>query len=208
MPGQPIGVPNPAQSDEAAEGRSWWKVCCMGCCLGFVVIAMLLTFGLYFMSGPGPQTVKTLPSTYPKPLVYLPERASQILYYPATSKNAAARIISGPVTWISSTFGKSTTSTGIGGAISAQLNAASAMDTVSIRWENLNVSREEVLAFYAGALRQLGVYNPVTTSPKDTWDVHMIGSGSRISFDLQISDDPGQPGIEMMTVKTAYPVEN
>lgn len=205
-----MGLPDPATSDEVIEGRSWWKACCAGCCLGFIALFLGGFLMIRFMWGSGPKTVQELPPNFPSQfVVFRPEAAQEIVYYPGTSKTAATKIVTGPLSWLGQVFGGGS-ATGsvqaVGGAINAQLRSLEGRDTVSIRWDNMQVSRDEVLRFYAGALRQVGIYNAQANDPKGTWDVHMKGANTALSFSLIMSDDPDRAGIDSMTIVVDYPV--
>lgn len=206
MLGQPIGIPDPAVDDEVTDGRSWWKVCCLGCCLGFLVLFVLIVVGIRFLSGPGPKSVSGLPAGYPAVLVFRPEEAAQILYYSGASKSSLSRLVATPVAWLVGLSGGSSSSTGALASLDMQLRGLQGRDTVTVQWENLNASRDEVLRFYTGALRQAGVSSPKTTDPNGTWDVHMTGRNATLSFNLLIQDDPDKPAIDRLTVVTEYPV--
>lgn len=203
MLGQPVGVPDPAVDDEVTDGRSWWKVCCLGCCLGFLVLFVLIVGGIRLFSGAGPKPVSGLPKGYPPELVFRPEQATEILYYAGASKGSLTRLIAAPISWIAGLGGAQ--SQGALAALDAQLGRLQGRDTVTIQWSNMNATRDDVLRFYAGALRQDGIVSPKTTDPNGTWDVHMTGGNATLSFDLLIQDDPDKPGIDALTVVTEYP---
>ena len=207
MSGQSFGDVKPLRTEEIEEGRPWWKVCCASCCLGFLAIFVLIFFGARLFWGSGPTTVKQLPDQFPAQLViFRPEEAKEILYYPGKSKTAATKIVTVPLDWIANVIGGSATSSvrTVGNAISAQVRRLEGRDSVTIRWEYLPVSRDEILRYYAGALRQAGLSSQ-TTNPNGTWDVHLTGSNAIMAFDLIVSDDPGKVGIDAMVIVVDYP---
>jgi hypothetical protein len=207
MPSQPIGVPDPATSDEVTEGRPWWKVCCVGCCLGFVVLIVAIVVLVQAATGPGPKPVKSLPSDYPRALVFRPEEAAQILYYPGSSKGTVAKIVTAPLNWVAGLTAKSSaSSTGVASAIDSRFHQIQGRDTVTITWQNLNASRDEVLRFYAGALKEEGIFSVKTTDPDGTSEIHMTAGDSNLEFDLLIEDNPDQAGIDLLTVRTDYAI--
>jgi hypothetical protein len=207
MSGQPLTDVKPLRTEELEEGRSWWKVCCAGCCLGFVALGVVIFFGARLFWGSGPTRITRLPDQFPSQLaLFRPEAAAEMLYYPGTSKTAATRIITGPLEWLGGLFPDTATSSvrSVGSAIAAQARRLEGRDSITIRWEKLRASREDVLRFYAGALRGAGMSSQAT-DPNGTWEVHLTGANASMTFDLLMSDDPDVIGIDTMVIAVDYP---
>ena len=122
-----------------------------------------------------------------------------------------------PLDWIANVIGGSATSSvrTVGNAISAQVRRLEGRDSVTIRWEYLPVSRDEILRYYAGALRQ--VLRPAqrhqhgddVVEQREARDEveDQVGDRSNaiMAFDLIMSDDPDKVGIDTMVIVVDYP---
>lgn len=219
MCGQPLGIPNPATSDEIEEGRPWWKVCCAGCCLGVLALAALAFGGLSLATGPGPERVSSLPESFPAALtLFRPEEAREIIYYPASSKNRLARIVLAPIGWLSGfmrrapsrwPFNGSATSSpaeeSLQTAVAAQVSKFSNADTVAVRWNKLDATTGDIVKFYAGSLIQAGVGTPRLRRDENAGLVELAGSGPALNFSLLLMDDFKLPGIDSLTIIVEYP---
>ncbi|HWR00215.1 MAG TPA: hypothetical protein VN397_05240 [Candidatus Methylomirabilis sp.] len=218
MTGQPIGLPNPATSDEVVEGRSWWKTCCAGCCLGFLAIIALVIMGSRLLAGPGPQRIASIPDSFPAALtLYRPEDAKEIVYYPASSKSRITRLISGPFAWVMSTFRKTPGPAAIGqiastGSIDAfeksvafSISRFANVDRLAIRWSGLDATSDEVLRFYAGSLKQAGIGNAQMRRDANAGLTELTGTGTSLAFSLLLIDDANTFGIDSITVIVEYP---
>lgn len=210
MQGQPSGLPDPATTEDVVQGRSWWKTCCAGCCLGLIVLGVLVFVGFRLAWGSGPRSVTRIPDTFPSQLVlFRPEEVREIIYYPGADKGTATKLITGPLGWLESLIqsrGGSTTGTmqSIGGNIQSRLRQLEGRDTVAMRWENVNASRDEIIRHYAGALRQVGIPTPqMRRDPAGLFD-EMTGKTSAISFSMLVDDDPAKTGIDSVSVVVEY----
>ncbi|OGL74192.1 hypothetical protein A3E39_01600 [Candidatus Uhrbacteria bacterium RIFCSPHIGHO2_12_FULL_60_25] len=214
MAGQPVGLPNPATTDEVVEGRSWWKVCCSGCCLGVIALIVLVVVGVRYASGPGPKAVKRLPDSFPRSLtLYRPEDAKEIIYYPASSKGRIAKIITGPLGW----FGKASTLPAVTKlapgatveqfqkAVESQMSRLSDRNSVAIRWSGLDSTPDEILRFYAGSLKQAGIPNPQIRRAADVGSQELTGTSPTLNVSLLILDDPSVSGVDSVSIIVEYP---
>ena len=195
------------EADDAAEGRSWWKICCTGCCLGIIVLVVLVVAGVRLFAGSGPQPVDRIPVTFPKQLpLYRVETADEMLYYPAAAKNAMTRIATAPLAWVSQ-FANTDGSVGsVQNAIGAQLRRIEGRDTMVIQWRDLQTSREDLLRFYAGALQQAGL--PPGKMRRDDAGLadELTSRSTTISFTLLLTDEPRQPGLDRVIIVVEYAV--
>jgi hypothetical protein len=226
MPGQPFDMPTPEAADEVAEGRSWWKVCCGGCCLGIIVLAFVAWAVVRAAAGPGPQSVKTLPESFPSSFTpFRAEEATAITYYPAASQSGVGKIVTGPLGWIARSMGNDTaSSTGLASvtnALTQQFRRLEGRDTVVVRWENLRATRTKAgatpnntdpIVFYAGQLRQSGIpaLMRCDVAEKDCLangtTIQMTGSNGSYNFSLLMTDDPAKAGVDHLTISLDYPV--
>lgn len=226
MPGQSLELQSPSAADEVAEGRSWWKVCCSGCCLGVIALVIVTWVVIRVAAGPGPQQVKTLPASFPATFtLYRAEEASAITHYPAASQSGIGKIVTGPLGWLAGvmdgTGASSTGLTAVSNALHQQFRRLEGRDTVVVRWDNLRATRTknakvpdntDPIVFYAGQLRQSGV--PVLmrcdVPEKDCLTsastIEMTGSNGRYNFSLLMTDDPVASGIDHLTISLDYPV--
>lgn len=215
MPSQPLGIPNPATSDEVVEGRPWWKICCAGCCLGILAVIVLAFVSFRWLTGPGPERLMTLPDSFPKNFtLYRPEEAREIMYYPASEKGRMMRIVTGPYGWFKGLVGRAPAAT-FGGysatatteslqrAIESQVSAYSDKDTVAVRWSGLQATPDDVLRFYAGSFMQVGI-NPQMRRDENAGLVELAGSSPRLRSSLLMVDDSKIAGIDSLTVIVEY----
>lgn len=215
MPSQPLGIPNPATSDEVVEGRPWWKICCAGCCLGILAVIVLAFVSFRWLTGPGPERLMRLPDSFPKSFtLYRPEEAREIMYYPASEKGRMMRIVTGPYGWFKGLVGRAPAAT-FGGysatatteslqrAIESQVSAYSDKDTVAVRWSGLQATPDDVLRFYAGSFMQVGI-NPQMRRDENAGLVELAGSSPRLRSSLLMVDDSKIAGIDSLTVIVEY----
>lgn len=211
MPSQYSGI----DPDKVAEGRPWWKVCCTGCCLGIMVLFVLVPLTIRFVFQSGPTRVSGLPETFPSQLLlFRPEDAEEILYYPADSKQKTLAFIRAPITWISQwgtpeSASSSVSVAQVGNAIQTEITRVEGRDTVAIRWANLDASRDELLDFYIGALKQAGMpFQRVIKEDLGTGTIEINSQRSDTRLSALITDDPATPLIvENVSVIVEYAVE-
>jgi hypothetical protein len=214
MPSQPLehaGMgPDP---DQATEGRAWWKVCCTGCCLGVAALFVVIPLLLQFVFNAAPEKVARVPDSYPSQmLLFRPEEAAEILYYPAASKGKVARLLSGPLALIQriplpESMSSSTSADQIGRVIREELRRVEGRDTVAVRWSSLNATRDEVLRFYAGALKQAGMPQAQTRRDAAANLDELLSQRPDMRFSLLLTDDPSIRGVENVSVVVEYVVE-
>jgi hypothetical protein len=208
MSDQPLGIPEPATTDEVVSGRPFWKVCCVGCCSGILVIIVLLFASLRFFSGPGPRVIASLPEQFPVELtLYRPEEAREIVYYPAHSKSAVVKLVTGPLDWVrrfTPKNGSSELANGlavtntvafVNDAMRSRLTNAQGYDTVAIRWSDVAASSNEILKFYAGSLKQAGIRSPQMRRDDATGTNEMVGTADGLRVNLLLVDNPKTPNI-------------
>lgn len=211
MPSQYAG-PDP---DKVAEGRPWWKVCCVGCCLGFVVLFLAVPIAVRFLFQSGPTRVSALPESFPSQLLlFRPEDAKEILYYPVASKSKTLAFVRAPIAWISQwktpESASSTASVAqVGNAIQHELKRAEGRNTVAVRWAELEASRDEVLTFYAGSLKQAGMpHQNVIKEDLGTGTIEINSQRGDMRFSLLMTDDRATPLIvESVSVVVEYLAE-
>jgi hypothetical protein len=194
--------PGQASADEAIEGRPWWKVCCVGC-LGLVILLLVgVFFLLRILPNAGPRSVRELPDDFPADLVlFRPEAAVEILYYPAEDKNRAFRYVTGPL----SIFARGENAE-LPKQIEQGLVGVKDFDTVTVHWVNLNAKKDDVLRFYAGAMIQAGIADPQMREQKDGNElVEMLGLSERLNVKVFLNDDPETAVIDSVTVLVEYP---
>jgi hypothetical protein len=208
----PSQYPTSLDPDQVAEGRPWWKICCGGCCLGIVVLFVVIPVLLQFVFRSAPVRVEKLPDTYPKQLIlFRPEEAISIMYYPAESKGAVTRLLRAPLALIQripvpESVNSSTSAAQITEAIQTELRRAEGRDTVAIGWRNLNSSRDNILRFYVGALKQAGM-PPVQQRRDEARGVdELLSQRGDLRFSLLLTDDPSTVPVEDVSVVVEYVV--
>ncbi len=201
MQDQTAGSVKREAMDEVIEGRSWWKVCLIGCAI--LLAAGLITgfFLIRMFVGSTPKRITTLPEGFPANLVlYRPEDAKEIYFYPGEARGKVFRFMTAPVKFIASMVGKSDDLPDF-----VEENPIVNADTVSVLWTDIDATEDEALRFYAGSLRQLGVGSPEMRRSDNGETVEMIGSTETTSFSLVIVDDPNEEGIDTLTIIVEYP---
>lgn len=199
--------------EKLTEGRPWWKVCCGGCCIGVLVLFVVIPLFLQFVFRSAPKRVESLPESYPSQLVlFRPEDAVEILYYPAESKSQVTRVLSAPLALmrhvpVPDSVSSSTSAEQVGEAIQTELRRVEGRDTVAVRWANLDATRNDVLRFYAGALRQAGMPQAQVRRDEGTSIDELLSQRSDMRFSLLLVDDPDIQGVDSVTVVVEYVVD-
>lgn len=202
MSDQSEKVPNPATTEEVIEGRPWWKVCCVSCILLLIVVFIGIFFLLRLLPATGPMSISSLPPGFPSEFVlFRPEAAVEMLYYPAKNKNRAFRFVTGPLSF----FARGDDAK-LPQQIERGLIGVKDFDTVTIHWVNLNATKDEVLRFYAGSMFQAGITDPQMREQKDEADLaEMIGLSERLNIKVFLTDLPETNAIDSVTVLVEYP---
>jgi len=214
MPSQyPAFAEKGPDPDEVAEGRPWWKVCCGGCCIGIVVLFIVVPLVLHALFRSGPKHVEKIPENYPSELIlFRPEEAVEILHYPAASKGAVARLVSAPLALIQripvpESVSSTTSAAQLSEAIRTELRRVEGRDTIAIRWSNVDATRDAVLRFYAGALKQAGM-PPAQVRRDDATSIdEMLSQRNDLRFSLLLTDDASTKGVESVSVVVEYVVD-
>lgn len=201
MDDQSRGAPDQATMEAAIVGRPWWKVCCMGC-LAFIVISLISVYmAIRVFSGTGsPQKLDSLPASFPKDVVvYRPEEVDEIQYYPASSKNKNFNIITEPLKALGQEGSQ------LSKLLDSGLKNIKDTDTVTIHWSNVDAPREDVIRFFAGAMKQAGIGNPQMKQTSDAAISNMIGLSADLSLKLLVIDRSETKAIDSMTFVVEYP---
>jgi hypothetical protein len=189
------------QVDSVIEGRSWWKVCLTGCAILLVAAFVAGFFLIRSFVGSTPKRISVLPDGFPQNLVlYRPEEAREILFYPGEARGKVFRFMTAPVKFIAGLVGKGDELPDF-----ADKNPIETSDTVSVLWTDMDATQDEVLRFYAGSLQQIGVEHPEMQKFNDGETVEMVGSTDTIVFSLVMVNDPKTPEVDTLTVIAEYP---
>lgn len=201
MSDQPMGIPNPATTEDVIEGRPWWKVCCIGCLFMAIVFVIAILIGLRLFTGStSPQTLRSLPASFPQGVVlFRPEQNDSIVYYPASSKNKNFGIITQSVKLFGSEGDQLST------LLDTGLKSVKDTDTVTIHWSNMDAPADEIIRFYAGAMKQAGVGDPQMKQTSDATVRKMVGLTSRLSLQLLVVDLPDTETVDSITFVVEYP---
>lgn len=201
MKDQPAVPSNPGAINEAIEGRPWWKVCLASCAILLVAGIAASFFLVRTFVGSTPKRISSLPDGFPSDLVlFRPEDAREIYYYPGKAKGKVFRFMTAPVKFIASLVGKQEELPDF-----ASENPIDNADTVSILWTDIDASKDEVLRFYAGSLQQLGVANPEMQKFDDRRTIEMVGSTETTTFSMVLIDDSETEAIDTVTIIVEYP---
>lgn len=187
--------------NEVIEGRPWWKVCLAGCA---ILVAAVLIAGFFLVRtfiGSTPKRITTLPEGFPTNVVlYRPEEAREIYFYSGDARGKVFRFTTAPAKLIASLLDQKEDLPDF-----TEENPIGNKDTVSVLWTNMDASEDEVLRFYAGSLKQLGVENPEMRKSDDGDMVEMVGSTDTTVFSLIMINDPKTEDIDTLTIIVEYP---
>lgn len=204
----------PQVATEMRQGRPWWKVCCGGCC-SLVAVAVIAS-GLAWRGaggGSGPRIVNELPSNFPPGLtLYRLDQARSIEYFSGRDKDRTFTILMSPLRFfgnimVSSSEKDAGSASGASGSIDRfmETNASrlQQIDTVTVYWDQLDVSKDDLYVFYLEQFRRNGY---VIDSRRDellSRDT-IIARQADITAQLSVQDSPDIRGIDTVTIVINY----
>lgn len=173
--------------ESMGEARPLWQTCCFGCLFGLAALVIGVLAVVFLFGGPGIERVKVLPTNFPKDIqVYRPESAKSITVLSGSQRGRLLGVVLAPVKLFRQ-FRSEKVETESGIVVSTAplriewlgkepqpeswfdraLRLAEGVDTVSISWEYLPATRQEVLDYYGRVLAQAGM-KIVASSEKAT----------------------------------------
>jgi hypothetical protein len=202
--------------DEVRAGRPWWKICCGGCFLFLFVLIV----GAAFLwrgagGGRGPQILTELPANFPPSIsLYRLEEAQSIEYFSGGEKNRAFSALLSPLKMFGSvmvstsnnTDGSAST-TAIQRLMDTSVSRIEQIDTVTVRWNSLDVSRDEALRFYLESFQRNGFTVDARREDATATD-NVIARRDDITVQLMLQDVGDVPGIESLVIVVDYLNQN
>ncbi len=205
-----LAVPN-----DVRAGRPWWKVCCGGCCLFIVII--LVGLGLLWRGiggiGSGPSLVATVPGNFPPSVtLFMLDKAKSIEYFSGHDKNRTFATLLKPLRFFGSVMVSSsvtdglhgtTTSIGLDKFMDASTARLEQIDTVTIYWEHLPATKEDLYRFYLEQFQRNG-YVVETQRDDASMTDNIVGKRQDVTVQLQVQDLPDVEGVDTVTVTVDY----
>lgn len=190
-----------ADSIASAEtGRPWWKICCAGCLLLFLGFFIALVITIRAVTGPGTQRLSALPAGYPTDLKpYRLEEASSIEYLPGASKGKLMEAASYPLRW----FGGSTTTEQATSGVKTYARLLQTTDRITITWEHLSASRDDVLRAYSELFKKTGMTDQASTDEATGVVVDMAERDDAV-VQLSIQDVSETPDVDRIVLTIDY----
>jgi|GEM_PF-2905602 len=163
--------------DDLGEGRPLWQTCCLGClfALAAVIVGTLVVILLF--GGTGIEQVKTVPANFPKEItIFKLESAKGITVLGGGQRGRILGIILSPIKLFKQ-FQRDKSELESGLIVSTAplriewlgkqaqpeswfdkaLRLAEGVDTVSISWEDLPATRQDVLDYYQRMFAKAGM---------------------------------------------------
>jgi hypothetical protein len=187
-------------------GRSRWKTFLIVAVSAVVVLFAVSFLFLRFFGGTGPRTVTKLPKNFPTNfLFYRMGLSNQIVYYPASEKAKPFQLIMAPVKAVASLTGQGDS---VAESIDRFLGVVRKNETVTVSWKDVDAKADDVLAYYATALRVAGIADPQMRQTEEKDVSQIIGTSSEgLSVSVLLVDNEGTPLIDTMTVTVEYPAK-
>lgn len=193
----------------ASRGRPWWQMCCLGICV--IVVAMFVVGSVLFrvVTGPSVQLLSKLPSNYPIAMTpfHLSE-AGSISYAPGKSKGTVMQILSAPLRFMANMVGmvspdKKETSQNLSQALDGYSQQLSSLETVTMKWQPLRASKEEVLSYYTDLFQKNAMTVQQERQDQTNTDL-VLATGSGAAIQLEVSDDPSTPDVDRFVMVVDY----
>lgn len=204
MNDQSLGETRQGDMKTLIEGRPWWKTCLI---IAAITLAALIVTGIILFrvfSGSGPRPISELPDSFPPSFVlYRPEAIHDMYYYPASAKQRPFALALVPIKLLA---GVSDQARQLSGYVEQGTASLRNTDTVSITWTGLDADAEEVLLFYAGAMKQVGVEEPQIRQSEDGNLSEMVGSTNDVNVNVLVDDRPGTDAIDTISLIVEYRV--
>jgi hypothetical protein len=199
-----MGGQTSGEIEREIEGRSFGKACLVVAVIAVLAIAAVVT--LFVRSGamPGPKQVTQIPSSFPSQFtLFRPEKIFEMYEYPSSAKRGMASFVLAPIRAVMKVSGKGDLPKAFDGAVSSVTDR----DTASFAWKDLDASSDDVLRFYAGSFKEVGLLNPYVRALEDRSAVEMVATSTVINASLVIIDQPGTPALDTVTLVVDYPSE-
>jgi hypothetical protein len=189
--------------DHEIEGRTFWRACLIAAIVGVLATGGVLFVFIRAGVAPGPKLVYQIPATFPKQFIlYRPEQIYEIYTYPASAKRSAASFALAPLRLLLRATGKSDLPTAFQGVV----NTATDRDTASFAWKDVASSTpQEIFEFYAGSFKEVGLTNPYVRMLEDRSVIEMVATSTVLNASLVITDRPGMPTVDTITLIVDYP---
>lgn len=214
---------NQLVGEEAMEGRPLWLTCCIGCLFlaAAVVAGSFVAAGLF--AGPGVASIKSLPEGYPSDLKpYKLEQATGISYLSGSSRGKIFQVLTAPVRLINDLWPKkiepesgvvvSTAPFRVVWSVQSPKPEtwfdkysliAQGLDSVTMNWENLDVSREEFVGYYTDLFKRTGM-KADTAAESATRTDYLVGTKQGVAMQVHIQASIDNARIEKAAVIVTY----
>ncbi|MBI5655125.1 hypothetical protein HZC53_05760 [Candidatus Uhrbacteria bacterium] len=214
---------NQLVGEEAMEGRPLWLTCCIGCLfLAAAMVAGSFVAAVVF-AGPGVASIKSLPEGFPSELnPYKIERATNISYLSGSSRGKIFRVLTAPVRLINDLWPKkiepetgvvvSTAPFRVVWSVQSPKPEtwfdkysliAQGLDSVTMSWDNLDVSREELVGYYTDLFKSAGMKTSTATETTTRTD-YLIGTKQGAAMQVHIQASTDKTKIERAVVVVTY----
>ncbi len=152
-------MPSPQRVDTSIRtGRPWWQVCSGGCCLLLVVLVIGLGVFWRFVGVFEiiPERLDRIPANFPPSItLYAPERVHSIELLTGAKKERAMGVLFHSLRSFDTMIGISSSTDG--GATTTDIPANfHRSDTLTLSWEGLQASHDEISRFYIEQFRRNG----------------------------------------------------
>lgn len=193
----------------APRGRPWFSICCIGCIVLLVGFFVASYAFVRVISGPTSRTVRSLPANYPADLpLFRIQDASSIVHAQGKDRGNMMRIIAVPMKFFAQ-FSQSTSSQGQGTSDrfaqvwSGYTDQVQGMDVVTVTWEDLNASREDVLRYYADLFQRVRMENQAMRDEATGTDI-VLATRPSSAIQLRLRDVPETPEIDELVITVDY----
>jgi len=196
-----LGQPS-ASVDREIEGRSFGTACLVA--VAIAVLAFIAVGFLVVRAGiaPGPKMIRQIPQSFPSQFtLYRPERIYEMYTYPASAKRGIVALALGPLRLLMKATGKGD----LPAVFDSAVGAVTDRDTISFAWKDLDATTDDVLRFYAGSFKEVGLLNPYVRALEDRTAVEMIATSTHMNASLVIVDQPGTEALDTVTLVVDYP---
>lgn len=188
---------------EIREGRPWWKFCCVGCLV--LVCGILIFIGIAFrgLGGGGPAALSDVPPNFPPSVsLYRVEDAKSIVYLAGKDKDRLIAAVLAPFRWFGRVMVSDRPSDGRGEPASG-VSQLQDVDTVTVRWERLDIDREKLLTWYLDMLERNGFRIEAYRDDATAMDA-LVASREDVRMQVQIQDIADIPGIDSVVAVIDY----
>lgn len=196
-------------TEAASRGRSWLQVCCIGL-LGLIVAFFV---GGYFLlriiAGPASRELTQLPANYPREIeLFHVQEAQSIAYAPGKSKGKMMQILSAPARVLASFVGSASSTDRIASqrftaALEGYSKELESLETVTIHWQPVRATRQEVLAYYSGLFARLNMTVDTVKDEQKLID-SILAKGQGTAVQLVLHDATSTPDLDDLTVTVDY----